>query len=137
MPYQFKVEGLENLHKKIEEKRKEIGAVFEKDLNEGADAIVASAKSKAPVGTTGNLKAAIGKNEVWERGGKYSIYVGIQINEVFTKADGWYARMQEMGTSKMKAQPYLRPALRENQNQIHNNIESDLKEVIGNEGAGL
>jgi len=130
MAYSFKIEGLTNLKQKIEEKRKEIGAVFEKDLNEGADRVVASAKSRAPKGITHNLENAIGKNEVWERGGKYSIYVGIQINDVFTKADGWYARMQEYGTSKMKAQPYLRPALNENKAQINNEIVSDLKEVI-------
>lgn len=129
MGYGFKIEGLPELQKAIEAKRKEIGAVFEKDLNSGADAIVASAKSKAPV-LSGNLRNAIGKNEVWERNGKYSIYVGIAVNEVFTRADGWYARMQEMGTSKMKAQPYLRPAFNENKAQINNEIVSDLKEVI-------
>jgi len=129
MAYSVKIEGLTNLKQKIEEKRKEIGAVFEKDLNEGADRVVASAKSKAPV-LSGNLRNAIGKNEVRERGGKYSVYVGIQINEIFTKADGWYARMQEYGTSKMKAQPYLRPAFNEQKAQINNEIVSDLKEVI-------
>jgi len=129
MAYSVKIEGLTNLKQKIEEKRKEIGAVFEKDLNEGADRVVASAKSKTPV-LSGNLRNAIGKNEVRERGGKYSVYVGIQINEIFTKADGWYARMQEYGTSKMKAQPYLRPAFNEQKAQINNEIVSDLKEVI-------
>lgn len=133
MAYSFKIEGLTNLKQKVEEKRKEIGAVFEKDLGSGADKIVSSAKGKAPKGVTHNLENAIGKNEVWERGGKYSIYVGIQINSVFTGADGWYARMQEFGTSRMKAQPYLRPAFNENKAQINNEIVSDLKEVIGND----
>lgn len=133
MPFSFTIEGVENLQKKFDEKRKEVAEVFKKDLAEGANTVLASARSKAPVGVTEHLVSSIAKNEVWDRGGKWSVYVGIEVNEVFTKADGWYARMQEMGTSKMRAQPYLRPALRENQNQIHDNIESDLKEVIGNE----
>lgn len=129
MAYGFTITGLEDIQKKILEKQKEIGMVFETNLNEGADAIVASAKSKAPK-LSGDLINAIGKNEVWLRGGKYSIYAGIMINEVFTKADGWYARFQEFGTSKMKAHPYLRPAFDEQKSQINNNIVSDLKEVI-------
>lgn len=130
MAYGFKIEGIENIQKAIGEKRAEIKEAFEKGLNEGADKIVASAKSKAPKGITGNLEAAIGKNEFWDRGGKYSIYAGIQVNEVFTKADGWYARMQEMGTSKMKAQPYLRPAFNENKAGINNAIVEDLKGIL-------
>ena len=130
MSFGYKIEGLTNLRQKIEEKRKEVGEVFNKDLDSGADAIVASAKSKAPKGATHNLENAIGKNEVWLRNGKYSIYVGIQINEVFTKADGWYARMQEFGTSRMAARPYLRPAFNEQKAKINNDIVNDLKGIL-------
>ena len=130
MAYGFKIEGIENIQKAIQEKKAEIKEVFEKGLNEGADKIVASAKSKAPVGATGNLQAAIGKNEFWDRGGKYTIYAGIQVNEVFKKADGWYARMVEKGTSIMKAQPYLRPAFNENKAGINNAIVEDLKGIL-------
>ena len=130
MGYTFKIEGLTNLQHKIEEKRKEIGEVFNKGLPSGADKVVASAKSKAPKGATHNLENAIAKNEVWLRGGKYSIYVGIQINEVFTKADGWYARMQEFGTSRMAARPYLRPAFNEQKAKINNDIVNDLKGIL-------
>lgn len=46
MAFSFSIEGVENLQKAFEEKRKEIEEVFIKDLDEGADIIVASAKSK-------------------------------------------------------------------------------------------
>jgi len=129
MAYNFKVEGIENIQRAIEQKKVEIKKSFEKELNAGADKIVASAKSKAPK-LSGNLKAAIGKNEFWDRGGKYSIYAGIQVNEVFTRADGWYARMQEYGTSKMKAQPYLRPAFDSEKKGINDSIVNSLKGIL-------
>ena len=46
MAFSFSIEGVENLQKAFEEKREEIEEVFIKDLDEGADIIVASAKSK-------------------------------------------------------------------------------------------
>ena len=130
MAFSFKIEGVEDLQKAFEKKRKEVEEVFKKDLPKGADKVLADAKNRAPKGTTHNLEDAIEKNELWNRGGKWSIYVGIAVNDVFTKADGWYARMQEIGTSKMPAHPYLKPALNENKKQIQNRIESDIKAVI-------
>ena len=130
MAYGFKITGIENIQRAFNEKQKEIKGVFKKDMESGADKIVSSAKSKAPKGATHNLEAAINKNEFWDKNGKMSIYVGIQINEVFTKADGWYARMQEKGTSKMRAHPYLRPAFNENKASINNAIVEDLKGIL-------
>ena len=52
------------------------------------------------------------------------------MNDIFKKADGWYARMQEKGTSKMRARPYLRPAFDENKAQIKQEIEAAIKEVL-------
>jgi HK97 gp10 family phage protein len=129
MGYGFKIEGIENIQKAIEQKRKEIGGVFNQDLNSGADEIVTSAKIKAPKDKH-NLEKAIDKNEVRERGGKFSIYVGIKINDIFTRADGWYARMQEKGTSKMKAHPYLRPAFDEHKGRINDKAVQDLKGIL-------
>ena len=133
MSFTFTIKGVENLQKAFADKQKEIQEVFKNDLNEGADIVVASARSKAPV-LSGNLQRSINKNEVWVRGGIIDVMVGVEVNEIFSKADGYYARFIEKGTSRMKARPYLRPALNENKVQIQNKIEADLKEVIGNEG---
>ena len=127
--YKITIEGIPELMQAFEEKRKEIETAVMEDLDDGADIIVASAKSKVH-SISGNLEKAINKNEVQNHGGKISVYVGVEVNEVFS-ADGYYARFVERGTSKMKAHPFLRPAFNENKAQISNKIESDLREIIG------
>jgi len=129
MAYTVKIEGLSELNKAIEEKKKQLAEKLKEDVDKGADLVKASAKQKAPKDTH-DLENSIDKNEVWDKNGRISIFVGIQINEVFKKPDAWYARMQEKGTSKMRAHPFLRPAFDENKNQIRQNIEADLKEVL-------
>lgn len=129
MAYKITVEGIPELQKAFEKKRKEIEEKVIEDLDEGADIIVASAESKVH-SISGDLERAINKNEVRNRGGKISVYAGVEVNEVFS-ADGYYARFVERGTSKMKAHPYLRPAFNENKAQISNKIERDLKNIIG------
>lgn len=79
----------------------------------GAKPLVEAAKDYAPV-DKGILKKSIGvnrkktkdKNQVWfavspRKGGKY---------------DGFYGHMVEFGTSKMAAQPFLRPAFESQDN---------------------
>lgn len=130
MAYKITVKGIPELVKAFEEKRKEIEEAVIRDSDEGADIIVASAKSKVH-SISHDLEKSINKNEVWDRGGKISIYVGVEVNEVFS-ADGYYARMVEKGTSKMPGgHPYLRPAFNENKKQIQNKIENDLRDIIG------
>ena len=130
MPYNFKIEGIEDIQKALEGKREEIVEVFRKDLDEGADIIIVSAKGKVH-NISGNLSRSISKNEVREKNGRIDVYVGIEKNELFSKEDRYYPRFVEKGTSKAKARPYLRPALNENKAQIQDKIEADLKEVIG------
>jgi HK97 gp10 family phage protein len=129
MAYRFKIEGVENLQRAFGHKLSQIEKVIEKDVDEGADKIKADAKRRAPK-KEHNLEEAIDKNKVWNKNGKISIFVGIKINEIFKKADSWYARHQEIGTSKMRARPYLRPSLNENKKKIKSKIESDLRGVL-------
>ncbi len=124
-----KFEGIENLQIKLKEKAAEIEKAMIEGADEAADIVKQSAISKAPRGKTGNLVRSIDKNQVLNKDGKISVYVGIQKNEVFS-ADGYYARMQEKGTSKMKAHPYLRPALDENRSRINSIITEKVREVI-------
>lgn len=132
MSFTFKIEGEVALKKAFDEKRKEMEEVFIKDLDEGADAIVASAKGNINT-ISGDLAGLINKNEIWNKGGIISISVGVEVSEIFPAA-GFYDRIVEKGTSRVKAHPYLRPALNENKAKIQNKIKTDLKEVIGNEG---
>ena len=129
MAYTIKIEGIEALDKAIQAKKIELAEKLKNVVDRGADKVKAAAIRKAPE-KSGDLKRSIDKNEVWDRTGKISIYVGVQVNDIFKKADGWYARMQEKGTSKMRARPYLRPAFDENKAQIKQEIEAAIKEVL-------
>ncbi len=124
-----KFEGIENLQIKLKEKAAEVEKAMMEGADEAADIVKQSAESKAPRGESGNLVRSIDKNKVLNRDGRISVYVGIQKNEIFS-ADGYYARMQEKGTSKMKARPYLRPALDENRSRINSIITEKVREVI-------
>jgi len=134
MPYKITMEGIPELQKTFESRRKEIEQVFINDLNEGADAIKASAKSKVH-SISGDLEGSIDRNEVWNRDGKIDVYIGVDVNEEFTPT-GLYGiavekgHVMENGTSRVPAHPFLRPALNENKAQIESKIESDLNEVI-------
>jgi HK97 gp10 family phage protein len=134
MAFNFSIEGVSDIRKALAGKQKEIEEIFVKDLNEGGDLVLHSARSKAPIGATKHLISSIDKNEIRDKNGIIDVYVGIEKNEWFSKEDKYYPRFIEKGTSKMKARPYLRPALNENKKQIQSKIEADIKELIGNEG---
>ena len=83
---------------------KEYEDAISKAMKEAVLIVEADAKRKAPV-DTGRLRASI-TNEIRE--------IARQVIEgrVGTNVD--YARYLELGTSRMSAKPYLRPALRRN-----------------------
>lgn len=66
--------------------------------------IASAAQKLAPI-LTGELRSSIGFTETRERG-KPVLYIGSGMNG---RAD--YAAYVELGTSRMRAQPYLRPAV--------------------------
>lgn len=86
-------------------------------LNECGELLEAYAKDIVPV-DTGNLRASIQYIiDVAEK----SVYIGVS----FSDAD--YAHYVELGTYKMAAQPYLKPAVVNNVSQIRGIIDVELK----------
>lgn len=71
------------------------------------------AQMKCPV-DTGNLRGSI-THEVSE--GEKAVYIGTNVE---------YAPYVELGTSKQKAQPYLRPAATEHANQYRQVLKNTL-----------
>jgi len=128
MGYTIKVEGVEALQKAFEEKRKEIEEATAEALNESADLVVESAKSKTWV-RTGETQSAIDKSEVLNKEGVMDIAVGIRKEKPFGKS-GFKALFQEKGTSKQKAHPFLRPALLENKDEINEKMTGVLKKAV-------
>lgn len=75
-------------------------------LNAAAEVVQKEAISKAP-SRTGNLRRNIKVKPAED--GKAHVYID---------KDAFYGRFVEMGTSKKTAQPFLRPALDENENKL-------------------
>ena len=113
------IEGLTELQNKLR-KLKGIGD-NPKALLAGAFVLQKYSQENAPVGETGFLKNSISSRE------------NTNGAEVFVGADyGYYV---EMGTSKMAAKPYIRPAIEQHSNEIVNAVakvlDGDISEVGG------
>ena len=91
----------------------------------GADLVLDDAKRRVPV-DTGKLKASLilKKSKTKNPNIKSEYYV--------TKESGAeHFAPVELGTSKMKAQPFLRPAVDENKDQIAQTVNDVLLQAIG------
>jgi len=104
------LKNLKTLPDKVQ-KRILVGAV-----RAGAKPIVKEARSLVPK-DTGNLKKSIGVTKFRTR--KKSL-VWFQVSpRTGGKYDGWYGRFLEVGTAKMPAHPFMRPAFeKEGENSI-------------------
>ena len=78
------------------------------------------AKKKAPV-DTGNLRGSIASRVIRNTDGEVTGVVGSNVK---------YAPFQEFGTSKMEAQPYLRPAVEENREKIRELLGEGISDTI-------
>jgi len=104
---------------KPEQFKKAVGIGVDEILKEGAERILSDARANVPV-KTGTLQREI---EV-----KVSKYDGYIVQAQGPKNyDRYYASFVELGTWKMKARPYLRPALKKNKGWIKNEIQRALK----------
>lgn len=77
-------------------------------LRDLAESVADDARRLAPQGATGNLKASIGVDGVYPNAAYVS---ATPRNESSPPGEQAYAYYVEKGTSRMGAQPFLRPAL--------------------------
>lgn len=107
------VRGFDELKRNVERFNKELNDILPTALKAGALIIQNSAKFKAPY-RTGTLRR--------------SIHTEMRSNtQAVVGTDVEYAVYQEFGTSKMKAHPYLRPALDENRGKVLDKINEVIK----------
>lgn len=130
MTVKFEVQGLAALDKAVRQLPKNIQKrVMKTALRAGGRVIAKEAKQNVPVGT-GDLKKSI--KIVTGKSKKDGALIFVT-----TTKDAFYSHMIEFGTSKMKAQPFLRPAFDSTQKEVMNAIGNKLGEGIIKETAKL
>ena len=120
--YKIKVEGGEELAENLRRLGIKMEEAIKPGLEKGGEIVRVDGSNRAPR-RRGKLAADIVKSKVE----KNEIKVG-------PGKDVWYGKFPELGTSRMSARPYLRPALDENKDKINEAIRKELSKVI--EGAG-
>lgn len=80
----------------------------------GANVVRDEARRLAPI-DTGNLRKSL--VSIRRKGDKNTIQFSVTPSRG-GKYDGWYAHFVEFGTSKMAAQPFLRPAIESRQDEV-------------------
>lgn len=88
-----------------------------KALTAGADALVSSATSTVPV-VTGNLRSSISAGPA-------------SAKEVEVVAEAEYAAFVELGTSKMSAEPYMRPGIPQATQALVNTAIQEIESITG------
>lgn len=121
-----KVEGLKELDRALNAlPLRARGSVLRSALNKAADPIVKDARSMAPV-RTGLGKKSIRKKASTPRGSNgflATVLVGF-LQRAF------YLRFIELGTSKIVARPFLRPAFDKNMQEFNRIFKKELGDRI-------
>jgi len=94
-----------------------------KALNAGADILQEAISQRAPR-LTGKLSENIVKSGIRKN------QVGVRYIEVGPSKEVFYGRYLELGTTKMRARPFMDPALEENRTRIHEAMAEILREEI-------
>ena len=89
----------------------------------------ASAPGEAPANFTGSLKHALDFNVIGGDRMEFGVRQIFQ-NRKGTPAGVTYGKYLELGTSKMAARPFLKPAIKKNLKNIREHFERSLQEVI-------
>ncbi len=120
MNIELEFEGEEELKAKIEELSKKAPIKCKEALRKSAILVEKEAKQKCPV-DTGRLRSSITHQVTEELGGNaHGAKVGTDVH---------YGIYVELGTSKMAAQPYLVPALKESMIKVIEFFNNKLKEL--------
>lgn len=116
------IDKLNALPKKLENK------VVRSAVRKGVNEIRDLARSKVSI-DTGNLRKSIvtiGHRE----NGKIALKVTVRQRKSKSAKSPYYAKFVELGTSKMVAKPFLRPALDESEDKVLDTVIDDIKKGV-------
>ena len=117
------IRGLGNLIIKMNTLETELKKEVEKEMNQALLPVKVEAVSIAPFDTGALSRSIAIRTEVTEEAiiGKVGAYID-------------YAKYLEFGTSKMKAQPFLRPAFDTHKMEVSEDIKRRIQKVIRKAG---
>lgn len=125
----IKVEGLRELDRQLSSLSASVGSkVLRGALMDSATPLVKEMKERVPV-ANGNLKRTIGKrSSVNRRGERNQATAVVSVGAV--RKGSWKAHFVEFGTSRNRAQPFIRPALDATQDKVLSRFKERLKKRI-------
>ncbi len=119
------IEGMDEVIKLVEQLGNAAAEALDKASTAGAEIVLAAAKQKVPV-DTGLLRDSLTLKKSKVR------KPHIKSEHVVTRGKGVeHFAPVELGTSKMKAQPFLRPAIDENKKSVAKVVTDELLKAIG------
>lgn len=119
--FSVKIDGVKELQSKFKQMDSEIQKALSEAVSAGAAVVERDAKIRCPV-DTGTLRRSLREMKQNKTPWRIESQVG---------TDTEYAPHVEFGTRYQRAQPYLRPALDENTNEIQAAFETRLNQLIG------
>lgn len=120
------IEGLEQLIDDLGNMTNDAIEALKEGASEGAGIVLYDARSGAPV-DQGDLKNALRKVQTGKRSRKKT---GYKV-EVGPMPGKWHGAFPELGTAKMPAKPFIRPAYDKNKERIKEIMTQKLNRVIG------
>ena len=116
------IDKLNTLPPKLENK------VVRSAVRKGTNKLRDSARDKVAVDTE-NLKKSI-VTMGYRESGKIAFKVAVRRRKAKSAKSPYYAHFVEFGTSKMPAQPYMRPALDESEEEVLQTTVDDIKKGL-------
>lgn len=120
----FDLEGVEEFLTAMKKKGDLLESQQEKIINAGAEILKKEIEARAPV-LTGNLKQHIVITEVRKDPDGAFVYVGPS-----DPGKGFYGRMIEFGTVKMRARPFVEPSYLSKKSEVLERIAAEVRKVI-------
>lgn len=119
------IEGMDEVLKLVAELGDAASVALDKAAKAGSEIVLSAAKEKVPV-DTGELRESLilKKSRVKNPRIRSQYYVT-------KKSKAAHFAPVELGTSKMKAQPFLRPAIDENKRSIAKTVNDEMLKAIG------
>lgn len=119
----FEFEGMDQLLSELERADRSVQSSKSEALIAGAKVMQKETKNRAPVRAIGggNLKAHIEISEIED--GEVLVYVDQQ-------GKAYYGYFHEVGTSKMRARPFMGPAYISSRNKIERAIAQKISERL-------